>query len=118
MSPMSRIPAVTSAAMIPMTGIPNPARMRWFGPITADGDISAATPCPFLVNPDVARARSDRSYDRMPFGTNRYIDLRGNGVGIGTSADREGKQKGQFYKFTLHKLVFKFTGLTPNSNKG
>jgi hypothetical protein len=92
--------------------------MRGLGPVTAGGDISAATPCPFLVDPDVTRARSNRSYDRMPNGTNRYIDLRGNGVGIGTTTDHEGKQKGQFYKFTLHMLVFKFTGWTPNSKKG
>jgi hypothetical protein len=112
---MSGIPAVTSAAMIPMTGIPDPARMRGLCPVAADSDISAVTPCPFLVDPDVTRARSNRSYDGMPNGTYRYIDLRGNGVGIGTSADHQGKQKEQFYNFTLHMLVFKFTDWTFNS---
>jgi hypothetical protein len=115
---MTGIPAVTPATMIPMTGIPDPARMRGLGPVTADGDICAVTPCPFLVDPDVTRARSNRSFDGMPNRTYRYIDLRGSGVGVGTSADYQGKQKGQFYKFTLHMLVFKFPDLTPDSNKG
>lgn len=105
---MTGIPAVTPATMIPMAWIPDPARMRGLGPIAADSYIGAVTPCPFLVDPDVTRARSNRSYDGMPNGTYRYIDLRGSGVGKGTYTDHQHCQKGQFYNFTLHMLVFKF----------
>ena len=76
MTPMTGIPAVTPATMIPMTWIPDPARMRGLGPMTTDGHIGAVLPGPVLVDPDVTRARSNRSYDGMPNGTYRYIDLR------------------------------------------
>jgi hypothetical protein len=106
---------MTPATMIPVTGIPDPARMRGLGPITADSHIGAVTPGPLLVDPDVSRTRSNRSHDGMPNGTNRYIDLSGNGVGDGTHTDHQHCQKGQFYNFTLHMLVFKFTDWTLNS---
>lgn len=108
---------MSPAAMFPMTGIPDPARMRGLGPVPTDGDISAVTPCPFFVDPDVARARSNRPYDRVPNGAYRYKDLCGNGVGERTHAECQGKQKGQFYNFTLHMLVFKFKDWTTNSIK-
>jgi len=83
--------------------------------VTAYGNVGAIAPSPVFVDPNVTRARGNRSYDGMPNGTYRYIDLRGNGVGEGPYTDHQHGHKGQFYNFTLHMLVFKFTDWTWNS---
>jgi hypothetical protein len=73
--------------------------------VTADSYVSAATPNPVFVNPDVTGARSNRPRHRMPGRTNGYIDL---GAGFNRSCtDDQHNKKCQFYHFRFHKLVFK-----------
>ena len=121
-APMAGIPPVTSRSMSPMAAIPDPSRIRRQRPMTADGHITTAAPFPVFVNPDVTGTRSNRPYDRMPCGTNGYIDL---GAGLDRSCtDDQHNEKCQFYHFrfthvhngffsgvrdcfAIHKLVFK-----------
>jgi hypothetical protein len=105
---MTGMPIVAPVAMGPMTGNPNPSRMRRLSPVTPDRYISPVPCFPLFVDPDVTRAGGNRSFDRMPDWANRDIDLSGSGVGEGTYTDHQHCHKGQFYNFTLHMLVFKF----------
>jgi hypothetical protein len=73
--------------------------------VTTDSYISAATPNPVFIDPDVTGARSNRPCDRMPCGTNGYIDL---GASLDRSCtDDQHNEKCQFYHFRFHTLVFK-----------
>jgi len=76
--------------------------------MTTDSYIRAAAGFPLFIDPYVAGARSHWTGDRVPHGTNRYINLSGSLIRNGTSRDHYHNQKGQFYNFTLHMLVFKF----------
>lgn len=111
-SPMTGMPIMTPVPMRPMTRHPDPARMRWLCPVTANSNIRPVPCFPLFVDPDVTRARSDRPYHRMPNRTNRYINLSGSGVGERPCTHYHCEQKCQFYKFLLHMLVFKFTNWT------
>ena len=73
--------------------------------MTANSYVGTASPNPVFVNPDVTGARSNRPCNRMPCGTNGYINL---GASLnGSCTDDQHNEKCQFYHFRFHKLVFK-----------
>jgi hypothetical protein len=94
-------------------------------PVTTDSYIGAAAGLPFFIDPHVAAARSHGTVNRMPNGTNGYIDLSGSLIRNRTSRHHYHDQKCQLYNFTFthpgvclfkvfvnlwfHMLVFKLT---------
>jgi hypothetical protein len=72
---MTGDPPVTPTLMLPMARDPDPTPIRRFGPMTANGYISAAAGFPLLVDPHMSRTRSNRTNYRMPYRPYRYIDL-------------------------------------------
>jgi hypothetical protein len=88
-----------------MTAIPDIPRLRRQRPVTAYSHVSAATPNPVFIDPYMPGAGGNRPCNRMPCGTNGYIDL---GAGLDRSCtDDQHNEKCQFYHFRFHKLVFK-----------
>jgi hypothetical protein len=114
-APMTGNPIFTPVLTAPMTRSPDPARMRRHSPVTPDGDISPVPCFPLLVDPNVTRTWSNSPDYRMPYRTNRNINLRRSGVSERTRTDHQNSQKCQFYKLTFHMLVFKFTDWTSKS---
>ena len=76
--------------------------------MTTDSYIRTAAGFPFFIDPHVPGARSHRTGNGVPHGTNRYIDLCGSLIRQRTSRHHYHNQNGQFYNFTLLMLVFKF----------
>ena len=74
--------------------------------MTTYSDISPVTRFPLLIDPHVPGARSHRTRNGMPCGSNGNINL--SGSRHSTGANHQNNQKCQFYNFTFHMLVFKY----------
>jgi hypothetical protein len=79
--------------------------------VTANRYISAIPGLPLFVDPYMPGTRRNRSYNGVPDRSHRNIHLRGSRVCKSTRTHHQDSQKGQFYDFALHMLVFKLSEL-------
>jgi hypothetical protein len=79
-------------------------------PITARRYVTTTPHCPFLIDPDMARAGRSRPYTRSgKYRPYTYIYLRrGSGRKAYSSDNQQDYQKCHFTKMLFHSLIFKF----------
>ena len=84
--------------------------------MTADSHIMTTAILPLFIDPHVVPARSHRTRNGMPYGSNRYVHL--SRSRHRTGACHQKNQKCKLYNFTFHMLVFKYDDWTVHRSGG